>query len=221
MKASTLPKLPTANGSSKAHESHKINGDYESRKMNFCLFCGDKYNVGERIPRILVHCGHTFCTECLSQLHHNFRVRCPVCRKLIKNLESVERLPLNINVLYEVVERDPVLNNIDFDEEDPECMEGKLCEKHQQRVMHFYCSSHLTVFCRECIKEEHYEEDCFVVDLYEIEKMRKLQIQNMTYNKNQLKKRKDGANQSCVLNEFVIKEPKRRERKPITKIEPL
>lgn len=40
--------------------------------------------------------------------------------------------------------------------------------------MHFYCSSHLTVFCRECIKESHYEENCFVVDLYEIEKMRKL-----------------------------------------------
>jgi RING-type zinc-finger len=108
----------------------KINGDYESRRMNCCLFCGEKYNVGERIPRILVHCGHTFCTECLSQLHHNFRVRCPACRKLIKNLETVERLPLNINVLYEVVERDPILANIDYDEEDIESMETKLCQNH-------------------------------------------------------------------------------------------
>lgn len=96
-------------------------------------------------------------------------------------------------------------------------MEGKLCEKHQQRVMHFYCSSHLTVFCRECIKELHYEENCFVVDLYEIEKMRKLQIQNVTYNRNQLKKRKDGSNQSCVVNEFAVKDTKKRERKPIQK----
>ena len=40
--------------------------------------------------------------------------------------------------------------------------------------MHFYCSNHLTVFCRECIKEDHTDEKCFVVDLYEIEKMRKL-----------------------------------------------
>lgn len=83
--------------------------------------------------------------------------------------------------------------------------------------MHFYCSSHLTIFCRECIKEAHYEENCFVVDLYEIEKMRKLQIQNMTFNKNQLKKRKDGANQSCVQNEFVAREPKKRERRPVVK----
>jgi len=95
----------------------KIHGDYQSRKLHYCLFCGDKYNVGEKIPRILVHCGHTFCTSCLSSIHHNFRVRCPLCRKLIKNLETVERLPLNINILYEVVERDPILANVDFDDE--------------------------------------------------------------------------------------------------------
>ena len=44
--------------------------DYESRGMDICQFCGMKYNVGERIPRILVHCGHTLCTNCISELHH-------------------------------------------------------------------------------------------------------------------------------------------------------
>ena len=42
-------------------------------------------------------------------------------------MESVERLPLNINVLYEVVETDPILANIDFDDEDLENIEEKLC----------------------------------------------------------------------------------------------
>jgi hypothetical protein len=65
-------------------EQAKPKVDYTVRGMDLCYFCGLKYNVGERIPRILVHCGHTLCTECLSQLHHNFRVRCPICRKLIK-----------------------------------------------------------------------------------------------------------------------------------------
>lgn len=92
-----------------------------------------------------------------------------------------------------MVERDPILSSIDFDDEDEENLEGKFCMKHEQRVMHFYCSNHLTIFCRECIKEDHIDEDCFVVDLYEIEKMRKLQSQNMALNRNQLKKRKDGA----------------------------
>jgi hypothetical protein len=79
---------------------------------------------------------------------------------------------LNINILYEVVERDPILASIDFDDESE--MDGKLCHDHQGRIMHFYCSNHKTIFCRECIKDQHTDEECFVVDLYEIEKMRKL-----------------------------------------------
>ena len=43
--------------------------EYASRGLDFCQFCGKRYNVGERIPRIMVHCGHTFCTDCLSKLH--------------------------------------------------------------------------------------------------------------------------------------------------------
>jgi hypothetical protein len=103
--------------------------DYESRGLDFCQFCAKKYNVGERIPRILVNCGHTFCTNCLSKLYKDNRVRCPLCKKLIKNLETVEKLPLNINILYEVVEKDPVLKDATFDlegEEDEEEMEEKL-----------------------------------------------------------------------------------------------
>ena len=103
--------------------------DYSSRGLDICQFCGLKYNVGERIPRILVHCGHTLCTHCISELHHQDRVRCPICRKLIKNLDSAERLPLNINILYEVVEKDKQLAelNFDFDDEDEESMIDKFC----------------------------------------------------------------------------------------------
>ena len=179
--------------------------DYQSRNMDKCLFCGKNYNVGERIPRILVHCGHTFCTDCLSQLHHRQRVRCPLCRKLVKNLETVEKLPLNINILFEIVENDKLLANIQFFDDD-EDDEEKLCSKHPERISHFYCSSHKTVFCRECIKLDHTDEDCFVVDLYEIEKMRKLQLKIMKYNSDQLKKRTNGDNEKCVLYKFPNKE---------------
>lgn len=86
-----------------------IQGDYRTRGLDYCYYCGEQFNVGERIPRILIHCGHTFCTECLQVLHHNFRVRCPICRKLVKQVESVDKLPLNFNILYEIVERDAIL----------------------------------------------------------------------------------------------------------------
>lgn len=68
--------------------------------------------------------------------------------------------------------------------------------------MHFYCSNHRTIFCRECIQVDHTNERCFVVDLYEIEKMRKLQSQNISLNKGQLAKRKDGATVSCIVAEI-------------------
>ena len=75
-------------------------------------------------------------------------------------------------MLYEVVSKDPLLAtcNFDFDEDE----EDKFCSEHQDRVKHFYCSSHKTMFCRECIKSQHSNEECFVVDLYEIERMRQL-----------------------------------------------
>lgn len=111
-------------------------------------------------------------------------MRCPICRKLIKQLESAERLPLNINILYEVVEKDPILSktNFDFDDEDEDTLAEKLCDNHSDRVKHFYCSNHLTVFCRECIKQFHSDDECFVVDLYEIQRMRQLQKQNIQKN---------------------------------------
>lgn len=136
-------------------------------------------------------------------------MRCPICKKLVKNLETPERLPLNINILYEIVESDPLLSQIDFDDESPEAIADKLCGPHNDRIMHFYCSNHRTIFCRECIQLEHTDEKCFVVDLYEIEKMRKLQSQNVAANKGQLAKRKDGASQSCV------KDPPKREAKAV------
>ena len=43
-----------------------------------------------------------------------------------------------------------------------------------------------------------------MVDLYEIEKMRKLHLHNTQQNKGQLKNRKDGANASCVVSEPIL-----------------
>lgn len=133
-----------------------IKADYQSRQLDTCLFCGLAYNVGARIPRILVHCGHTFCTSCLAtHLFRDSRVRCPLCRKLVKNLDTPERLPLNIPVLFELVERDTLLSSVDFD---GEVLPEQLCMPHGERVRHFYCSNHGSVFCRECIPEQHTED---------------------------------------------------------------
>ena len=46
-------------------------------------------------------------------------------------MENVERLPLNINILYEAVQRDPILAKMTFDETIlQEDLEEKLCFEH-------------------------------------------------------------------------------------------
>lgn len=34
-----------------------------------CPLCKESYDPYERIPRILIHCGHTFCTLCLKEFY--------------------------------------------------------------------------------------------------------------------------------------------------------
>lgn len=36
---------------------------------NKCQLCKHPYDTSVNIPRIMIHCGHTFCTPCLSQFY--------------------------------------------------------------------------------------------------------------------------------------------------------
>ena len=56
-----------------------------------------------------------------------------------------------MNILYEIIEKDDTLSKIEFDFDNDEEMNGKLCAEHEDRVKHFYCSNHQTIFCWECI----------------------------------------------------------------------
>jgi len=52
-----------------------------------------------------------------------------------------------MNILYEIIEKDDTLSKIEFDFDNDEEMNGKLCAEHEDRVKHFYCSNHQTIFC--------------------------------------------------------------------------
>jgi len=52
-----------------------------------CGICNEAFNVDTRLPKLL-HCFHTFCTECVQNLTKDGRLRCPKCRQEIAADES-------------------------------------------------------------------------------------------------------------------------------------
>lgn len=110
MKKNQIKQNPTAyflQQSSNASDEYrdKIN-DFVSKLLNLksCVLCKGEFNFNERIPRILIHCGHTFCQSCLKNFHKNRRVRCPLCLKLIKHIDTLERLPVNHTIFSKMAE---------------------------------------------------------------------------------------------------------------------
>ena len=144
--------------------------DYARRSLDICAVCKNKYNVGDRIPRILVNCGHTFCTSCLLKYHHGKdHIRCPSCKKLVKHLDNVETLPLNLSIFGEIVKNDPVI--MMFIDPSSEASFASSCPNHPEKQRHYYCSFHENNFCRECMKAFHKGDKCCVVDLCDIQKL--------------------------------------------------
>lgn len=144
---------------------------YENRSLDLCGVCKQKYNVGDRIPRILINCGHTYCTNCLTKYYHKNKVRCPliICKKLVKKVDNIEQLPLNIEIFGEIVGNSTKLNN--YIQSDSEDSYLRLCKIHTEKQKHFYCSFHDANICRECIKSYHRDNKCCIVDICDIRKI--------------------------------------------------
>lgn len=176
--------------------------DYKSRRLDVCGVCKQKYNVGDRIPRILVNCGHTYCTNCLMIYYRKNRIRCPFCKKLVKNLESVELLPLNISIFSEAIQNDPDLLDILDPESGSSYISG--CPVHPEKLQHFYCSLHKVNFCRECIRLAHGDENCCVVDVNDINKLFQLNEQNIYKNYLIIKTRNKAEGTKINRKEFFI-----------------
>ena len=66
-----------------------------------------------------------------------------MCRKLLKGVESVDKLPLNFNILYEVVTNDPLLASVNFEK----CLQADLDvdeedEAYQRELEPYLCQNH-------------------------------------------------------------------------------
>eukprot|EP01017_Pseudomicrothorax_dubius_P031875 TRINITY_DN4116_c0_g2_i11.p1 TRINITY_DN4116_c0_g2~~TRINITY_DN4116_c0_g2_i11.p1 ORF type:complete len:147 (+),score=26.47 TRINITY_DN4116_c0_g2_i11:118-558(+) len=64
-----------------------------------CFNCKLSYNDSERIPRLLVHCGHSLCETCAVSLHSDGFIICPECRMYNYTL-NIANLPKNLALLH-------------------------------------------------------------------------------------------------------------------------
>jgi hypothetical protein len=65
-----------------------------------CSLCNYQFNLTNKLPRLLIQCGHTFCHECLQQkLYKNLFIICPEDNNKYEKINKIEDLPKNITVI--------------------------------------------------------------------------------------------------------------------------
>ncbi len=117
-----------------------------------------------------------------------------MCLQLVKQLDSIERLPINHTIFTHLTEKDkkqaakanlsPLIGNPQehlFSEFERSQKEAHLrdrpprvdpdsglmfCVFHPDRVEHFFCTTHHSAGCRVCSEVGHSKPTCKVVDLY-------------------------------------------------------
>ena len=108
-----------------------------SRILNkeMCILCKQPFDLGARMPRVAVQCGHTFCTVCVSSCIRNQKFKCPQCLSVLNGVTNPDKLPVNTSIFTVLCFREKVdqkLLNLEKELEN-ECMHG---HNHSRQVSH-------------------------------------------------------------------------------------
>jgi DNA-directed RNA polymerase subunit RPC12/RpoP len=100
---------------------------------NLCVVCSKEFDLQERLPRVLVQCGHTFCTECLRPFQNERSIKCPLCLTELSRVSGLDKLPVNSQIFSSLFYKDKLdlqLMNSDKDIEN----EGKFQNNQSRQV---------------------------------------------------------------------------------------
>ena len=99
-----------------------------------CFNCKEIYNENDRIPRLLIQCGHSICEQCSIILHKDCLLICPEC-KAYNYAASYNNFPKNLALL--LVKNKPVSSNSNssFLEKNKESTDfTNLCQEHHKYI---------------------------------------------------------------------------------------
>lgn len=65
------------------------------RERPKCKFCGEEFDLGERLPHMISRCGHSICEWCITKLSGSTSERCVECNVDISFENFRERFPPN------------------------------------------------------------------------------------------------------------------------------
>ena len=86
-------------------EANDINNNYDERK---CPACKMLYKEDNNIPRILLNCGHTICSNCiLNSINTSKVLKCPEDSTEYENISSLDSFPINkalIKLLHKIID---------------------------------------------------------------------------------------------------------------------
>jgi len=126
-----------------------------------CLCCFEVYSLN-RLPRILLPCGHTACESCLYQVREPFnskQVKCPVCRQMAA-APSAAGFAINHAILRAAFLRDSPVRFAASSEIKAKPQSD--CGEHQGQSAVLFCKECECLICLRCAHGAHQQHD--VVD---------------------------------------------------------
>jgi len=103
-----------------------------------CQTCDKQYNSQNRVPKLLIQCGHSLCSECVDKLYSNKQLICPEC-STTNHAESVAHFPKNLALIQmkkkpESSSRHKKKKEKAQVHERRESASGNICEKHNKMI---------------------------------------------------------------------------------------
>ncbi|XP_042232499.1 tripartite motif-containing protein 65-like isoform X1 [Homarus americanus] len=134
-----------------------------------CTVCFVRFNAGRRCPRILVSCGHSFCSVCINEIKKKNNLRCPYCSRQF-NMTAVEDLPVNHALLQLLEQKAPPPSSLgaakvnDFSKVQSPKQHAGVCDEHGQYKL-FHCATCDMYICHVCTVVDHPRTSCSVVSI--------------------------------------------------------